>query len=98
MAQQRDGESALVGFRNLEREGIFAFEILDPIPVRVHNGGLMAGSQPTSLQRPPRALMHRLDRHRLHHVQAAMGAAGDDQPGDVVRRSDDRDRERKQHT
>jgi hypothetical protein len=45
VAQQRDGESALVGFRNLEREGIFAFEILDPIPVRVHNGGLMAGSQ-----------------------------------------------------
>jgi hypothetical protein len=30
LVQQRDGEWALIGFRNLEPEGIFAFEILDP--------------------------------------------------------------------
>jgi beta-fructofuranosidase len=28
LVQQRDGEWALIGFHNLEPEGIFAFEIL----------------------------------------------------------------------
>jgi hypothetical protein len=32
----------LLGFRNLEPEGIFAFEILDPIPVQLKNGALTA--------------------------------------------------------
>jgi beta-fructofuranosidase len=53
LVQQRDGEWALVGFRNSEPEGIFAFEILDPIPVRVHHGGLTAVSRhPASSARP----------------------------------------------
>jgi beta-fructofuranosidase len=42
LVQQRDGEWALIGFRNLEPEGIFAFEILDPIPVRLQDGSLVA--------------------------------------------------------
>jgi len=40
--QRRDGGWALVGFRNLESEGVFAFDILDPIPVRLQDGGLAA--------------------------------------------------------
>ena len=44
LVQQRDGSWALVGFRNLEPEGIFSFEILDPIPVEVHNGALAVTS------------------------------------------------------
>ena len=42
LIQQRDGEWALIGFRNLEPEGIFAFEILDPIPVRLYHDSLVA--------------------------------------------------------
>ena len=42
LVQQRDGEWALLGFRNLEPEGIFAFEILDPVPVRLQDGSLVA--------------------------------------------------------
>jgi beta-fructofuranosidase len=42
LVQQRDGEWALIGFRNLEPEGIFAFEILDPMPVRLQDGSLVA--------------------------------------------------------
>jgi beta-fructofuranosidase len=30
LVRQGDGEWALIGFRNLELEGIFAFEVLDP--------------------------------------------------------------------
>ena len=33
LVRRRDGSWALVGFRNLEPQGILAFEILDPIPV-----------------------------------------------------------------
>ena len=40
--QQRDGSWALVGFRNLEPEGILSFEIIDPVPVRLEDGGLVA--------------------------------------------------------
>ena len=42
LVQQRDGEWALIGFRNLEPEGILAFEILDPMPVRLQDGSLVA--------------------------------------------------------
>ena len=38
--QQRDGGWVLVGFRNLEPEGIFSFDILDPIPVELRHGAL----------------------------------------------------------
>jgi beta-fructofuranosidase len=41
LVQRRDRGWALVGFRNLEPEGIFAFEILDPIAVRLEDGGLV---------------------------------------------------------
>ena len=41
LVQQRDGEWALIGFRNLEPEGIFAFEILDPMPL-LQDGSLVA--------------------------------------------------------
>jgi beta-fructofuranosidase len=40
LVQRRDGTWVLVGFRNLEAEGTWAFEILDPIPVRVDGDGL----------------------------------------------------------
>ncbi len=46
LVQQRDGTWALVGFRNLEPEGIFAFEILDPIPVRLEGDGLVLAADP----------------------------------------------------
>ncbi|CUR59540.1 conserved hypothetical protein [metagenome] len=42
VVQRRDGSWVLVGFRNLEAEGIFAFEIIDPVPVRVVDGVLVA--------------------------------------------------------
>ena len=42
LVQRRDGSWALVGFRNLEPEGIFAFDILDPIPVDLRGGALTA--------------------------------------------------------
>jgi beta-fructofuranosidase len=51
LVQQRDGHWALVGFRNLEKEGIFAFEILDPIPVRLRDDALIA--EPSSGAEPP---------------------------------------------
>jgi beta-fructofuranosidase len=41
LIQQRNGRWALVGFRNLEPEGIHAFWILDPIEVHVENGVLV---------------------------------------------------------
>ncbi|MEO6704111.1 MAG: glycosyl hydrolase [Jatrophihabitantaceae bacterium] len=40
LVQRRDGGWALVGFRNLEPEGILAFDILDPIPVRLAGGAI----------------------------------------------------------
>ena len=42
LVQRRDGSWALIGFRNTEPEGHYAFEILDPIPVRVVGGVLVA--------------------------------------------------------
>jgi beta-fructofuranosidase len=44
LVQQRDNSWALVGFRNLEPEGIFSFEILDPIQVDLRDGVLVATS------------------------------------------------------
>jgi beta-fructofuranosidase len=40
LARGRDGRSAFVGFRNREQEGIFAFELGDPIPVTVRGDAL----------------------------------------------------------
>jgi beta-fructofuranosidase len=42
LVQRRDGSWALVGFRNLEPEGRHELEILDPIPVLVVDGVLVA--------------------------------------------------------
>lgn len=42
LVQCRDGSWAMVGFRNLEAEGVPAFEIVDPIPVNVVDGVLTA--------------------------------------------------------
>lgn len=42
LVQQRDGSWTLIGFRNLEPEGIDAFEIIDPIPVGIRDGRLAA--------------------------------------------------------
>ena len=42
LVRQRDGGWALVGFRNQEPEGILSFEIIDPMPVHVVDGGLQA--------------------------------------------------------
>jgi beta-fructofuranosidase len=41
LVQTRDGGWAFLGFRNLERHGILAFEILDPIPVRLEGDELV---------------------------------------------------------
>ena len=46
LVQQRDGSWALIGFRNLEPEGIPSFEILDPLPVRVKAGALVLATEP----------------------------------------------------
>ena len=42
LVQQRDGSWALLGFRNLEAEGVLSFEIIDPVPVRLEGSGLVA--------------------------------------------------------
>ena len=42
LVRQRDGGWALIGFRNQEPEGILSFEIIDPVPVHVVDGGLQA--------------------------------------------------------
>jgi beta-fructofuranosidase len=42
LVQRRDGSWALIGFKNLEPAGIDAFEIVDPIPVRLVDGVLTA--------------------------------------------------------
>jgi beta-fructofuranosidase len=39
LVQQRDGTWVFVGFRNLEPYGIEAFEIIDPVPVRLDDDG-----------------------------------------------------------
>lgn len=42
LIQRRDGSWALIGFRNLEPEGLPSFEITDPLPVRLAGGALIA--------------------------------------------------------
>lgn len=42
LVQRRDGSWALIGFRNLEPEGVDAFDIIDPIPVEIRDGRLAA--------------------------------------------------------
>jgi beta-fructofuranosidase len=37
--QERDGGWAFVGFRNREPEGVYSFEIADPIRVRLDDEG-----------------------------------------------------------
>lgn len=41
LVPRRDGSWAFLGFRNLESKGTAAFEILDPIPVRLENDRLV---------------------------------------------------------
>ncbi len=41
LVQRRDGSWALIGFRNREPEGILSFDIIDPVPVRIHDGVLV---------------------------------------------------------
>ena len=42
LVQRRDGSWVLVGFRNQEPQGIFSFEIIDPVEVAVVGEGLQA--------------------------------------------------------
>ena len=42
LVQRRDGSWVLVGFRNQEPQGIFSFEIIDPVEVAVDGDGLQA--------------------------------------------------------
>jgi beta-fructofuranosidase len=42
LVQDRDGRWVLLGFRNQESRGILSFEIVDPIPVRLDDGALVA--------------------------------------------------------
>ena len=42
LVQRRDGSWVLVGFRNQEPQGIFSFEIIDPVEVSVDGDGLQA--------------------------------------------------------
>jgi beta-fructofuranosidase len=43
LVQERSGRWVLVGFRNREPEGIYDFEIGDPVPVRVSAAGVLEG-------------------------------------------------------
>jgi beta-fructofuranosidase len=45
LVQLRDGAWAMVGFRNQEPEGILSFELLDPIPVALRAGELVAAGR-----------------------------------------------------
>jgi beta-fructofuranosidase len=40
LVQQRDGQWVFVGFRNTEPQGVYAFDIIDPVPVAVVDGTL----------------------------------------------------------
>ena len=42
LVQRRDGSWVLVGFRNQEPQGLFSFEIIDPVEVAVDGDGLQA--------------------------------------------------------
>lgn len=44
LVQARNGRWQLLGFRNLEAEGVLAFDIIDPVPVELHNGALRRGA------------------------------------------------------
>jgi beta-fructofuranosidase len=44
LVQRRDGSWALLGFRNGESHGVHSFDIVDPLPVRVDGGVLVAGN------------------------------------------------------
>ena len=54
LVRQRDGSWAMVGFRNLEPEGVLSFEIIDPVPVHVEGGGLV--TDPGYVPNPPNPL------------------------------------------
>jgi beta-fructofuranosidase len=54
LVRQRDGSWAYVGFRNLEPEGVLSFEIIDPVPVHVEGGGLVADA--SYVANPPHPL------------------------------------------
>lgn len=41
LVQQRDGSWVLIGFRNLEPQGLDGFEIIDPVPVTVDADGYL---------------------------------------------------------
>lgn len=40
LVQRRDGSWVMLGFRNLEPEGILSFDIVDPVPVEVGENGV----------------------------------------------------------
>ena len=42
LVQRRDGSWVLVGFRNQEPQGIFSFEIIDPVEITIQDGALQA--------------------------------------------------------
>jgi beta-fructofuranosidase len=42
LVRRRDGSWAVIGFHNLEAEGVDAFEIIDPVPVGIRDGALAA--------------------------------------------------------
>jgi len=55
LVQRRDGSWALVGFRNLEPKGTLSFDILDPVPVHLEDGVLVADADyvpPPVIERP----------------------------------------------
>ncbi|MET0837209.1 MAG: hypothetical protein ABWY19_00405 [Marmoricola sp.] len=54
LVQSRDGSWMFVGFRNLEPEGVLAFEIIDPVPVHLEGGGLVADA--SYVPNPPHPL------------------------------------------
>jgi hypothetical protein len=62
---------ALVGFRNLEPKGILAFDIIDPVPVRLDAEGYLVADQAA----PPRGLEEVLPRPRPDHLIDARRAA-----------------------
>jgi beta-fructofuranosidase len=55
LVQQPGGGWALLGFRNLEAQGDYACEIIDPIPVQLQDGGLIANLRSDTGSRRPMA-------------------------------------------
>jgi len=62
LTRDRSGRWVFVGFRNLEPDGVDAFEIIDPVPVRLQDGRLVA----TEADRAP-------GEHRAGEIEAAAG-------------------------